>query len=538
MNKILTALILFFYSFAHSQTCFEIVSNAIALNLSFAEQSLETRACSLENHVNTIFELQNNDFQVLSYHNYLPLSTLSDSLKTEQFNLIMNRINSSSTYYLAIITEGEKSDLLKNVHVRIKLPTHTSIPCLNATVIGQIEEKVRQAIIYKYDKDDISTIEAALVNGMDKLSTALTSLSQNNCCTLSAYEIIAMFKQNGFEGFPINLDTAVVTAPSARFNSTVLHDFANLTFSFGGREIDFGALNIDAMATDAVIVTKNENLCENSGYTYQEAANLYASSSNVYWYHIWISPDSTNSDFLLVKSKPYGGYVETVPPTVAYLKRTEKEVIEYKPIDEDYAIPPARIEFEHKVYAFMPSAALLLSKVAKLNVPNAYEEIILVEIRNNQGGILPAYDPHDGGGGMTFPWFKDKNQVVIQYTANYFSTTGFGNENFGNSPMAWLDISAHEVGHIKHVRECNCPTAIYMSSFAWEYYVSMGHNSAPRELEADIGQAIFRTFRNWVFTSSPISSVLSLGSLFSSQLGDTERGILIEQLWNLYPDHH
>jgi hypothetical protein len=144
---------------------------------------------------------------------------------------------------------------------------------------------------------------------------------------------------------------------------------------------------------------------------------------------------------------------------------------------------------------------------------------------------LPAYDPNGRGGGMTFPWFTNRYQAVIQYTANFFATTGF-NFNYGNDPDSWLSISAHEVIHIKHIRDCDCGTWAYFGSFIWEYTTSMGHNTAPREIEADYGYNRYNQFNLWLKAKKKTS----ISAIFNNEMGNFERSIKIGELWGEYPN--
>jgi hypothetical protein len=515
---------------ANAQTCFSNIANLTGFDLAFGQPTLESHACSLKNQVNGIFNLQSGEFKVFSAHQYLHISSLTEALKAEQINLVKSQCEQTSPFYLAIITQGDRYGLFKNFKVILKLPTQTQIPCLNQSKIAQIEDKVRQYIERKYD-GSMYTVPDALAQSMDYLSGILTNLSQNNCCVLTDYEILSMFKQNGFRGIPINREPPSIARPQARFNNANLNDFANLNFTLDGRDIDLGSMDLQGISAE-FIVTKNENLCDGNGEDYQEAQSIFASENIVFWYHIWISPDSMNSDLLLLKAKPNGGITDVVPASVVYLKRLEKEVIQYDPKDDLISSAPQYIEFEIPVYAFTSAAVSLLSKLSD-TIPNAEEEIKNVEIRNTgRGGFFPAYDPNDGGGGMTFPWFENRHQAVIQYTANFFATSGFTCCNNGNDPDSWLSISAHEVIHIKHIRECDCGTLVYFGSFAWEYATNLGHDTSPREIEADYGYNRYNQFNLWLRNNKKSS----ISAIFSNTMGDGERKNKINELWNDYPN--
>jgi len=530
-RKLTLTLIALYITFgANAQTCFSNIANLTGFDLAFGQPTLESHACSLKNQVNGIFNFQSGQFKVFSAHQYLHISSLNEAEKAQQINLVISQFDQASPFYLAIITQGDSYGLFKNFKVILKLPTQAQIPCLSQTKIAQIEDKVRQYIERKYD-GSLYTLPDALAKSMDYLSIILSNLSQNNCCVLTDYEILSMFKQNGFRGIPINLEPPSITRPQARFNNANLHDFANHTFTLDGRDIDFGSMDLQGIQAE-FIFTKNENLCDNNGVDYQEAQNIFASANTVFWYHIWISPDSINSDLLLLKAKPNSSTSETVPASVVYLKRVEKEVLQYIPNDDLLSSAPQYIEFERPVYAFTSAAVSLLSKLSDI-IPNAEEEIKNVEIRNTgRGGFLPAYDPNEGGGGMTFPWFENRLQAVIQYTANFFATSGFNCCNYGNDPDLWLSISAHEVIHIKHIRECDCGTLSYFGSFAWEYATNLGHDTSPREIEANYGYNRYNQFDLWLKNNKKSS----VSAIFNNTMGDGDRKNKINELWNDYPN--
>jgi hypothetical protein len=527
MKNLFTIFAILITTFTSGQNCYTNITNLTGFELDFGQPILESHACNLKNKVDEIFNFQSGQFKVFSAHLYFHISSLSESSKAEQVNLVINQCEQASQFYLAIITHPDSYGLFNNFKIMLKLPTQAQIPCLNQSKIAQIEDKVRQYIVRKYDRS-IYSLPNALAIGMDFLSDNLSDLNQNNCCILSDYEILSMFKQNSFRGIPINLESPSIANPLARFSSNNLHDFANTTFTLDGREINFGSMDFQGISTE-ILVTKNQNLCDNNGADYQEALNLFSSSSNVCWYHIWISPDEENSDFLLVKTKPFGGSAETVPTSVAYLKRLEKEVVKYKPMGETDDTPPIEIVFTFPVYGFTLAAISLLGNLADTIPLNPLKEIEDVEIRNNGGGVLPAYDVNGGGGGMTFPWFKNRHQAVIQYTANFFATTGF-NFNKGNDVYSWLSISAHEVGHIKHIRDCDCETWVYFGSFVWEYAVNFGHDTAPREIEADIARLKFFQFDDWLISIKRTS----ITKIFNNSMGDWERQLHINGLWAEY----
>ena len=105
------------------------------------------------------------------------------------------------------------------------------------------------------------------------------------------------------------------------------------------------------------------------------------------------------------------------------------------------------------VYRFTDVAAHLLSFVS--GVPEA--DIAKVEIVNGKGTIVPAYDPLQGGGGITFPSNSNEGgKYQMNLTDNYFTDywsnkNSYGQSDKSNNVDKWLEQSSHEVEHIKDI---------------------------------------------------------------------------------------
>jgi hypothetical protein len=59
----------------------------------------------------------------------------------------------------------------------------------------------------------------------------------------------------------------------------------------------------------------------------------------------------------------------------------------------------------------------------------------------------------------------------------------------------------------------------YFGSFVWEYATNLGHDTSPREIEADYGITRYDDFNFWLNTKKNTS----ISSLFNNGMGDTER---------------
>jgi len=179
-------------------------------------------------------------------------------------------------------------------------------------------------------------------------------------------------------------------------------------------------------------------------------------------------------------------------------------------------------------YKFTAGAAHLLSLVSGIGEP----DVSKAEIRNNGGGILPTYNPAEGGGGITFP--GNNNTYRINLTTNFFDNTNnrFGGYGYQDDVMSWLDIMSHEVGHIKDINEIGKGKAGYFWQFAKEYAKAGSHDGNWREKRADNGQNAFRNFNNFV---DNYYGKDKLKSLFENN-NNTDKDITerLDQWWGQY----
>jgi hypothetical protein len=146
-------------------------------------------------------------------------------------------------------------------------------------------------------------------------------------------------------------------------------------------------------------------------------------------------------------------------------------------------------------YKFTDAAAHLLSLVS--GIPE--EEIKKINVSK---GIL-LYDPMKGGGAMTLP--NDDGYKMIM-TINFFEGEGkFGNYDYGNSVIDWLEQASHEVGHLRDIKEIGKSKLIYGTTFLIGYFKnalkdirSLGHDAYWREKRAEKGRIEFRKFKDYV----------------------------------------
>ena len=158
---------------------------------------------------------------------------------------------------------------------------------------------------------------------------------------------------------------------------------------------------------------------------------------------------------------------------------------------DDHGVAPIKTTLTVVTYKFTEAATHLLSLTSGISEA----DIRKVNIRNNGGGMLPTYDPNEGGGAMTFPG-KDDQNYRMNLTDNFFKNpiNKYGKNDYGDDVMGWLDLTSHEVGHIKDIQEIGGGKAKYFSTFIKDYVKSGSHDAYWREQRADVGQNEFRSF--------------------------------------------
>ena len=180
-------------------------------------------------------------------------------------------------------------------------------------------------------------------------------------------------------------------------------------------------------------------------------------------------------------------------------------------------------------YKFTESATHLLSLVS--GIPEA--DIQKLNIQNSGGGLLPAYNPAEGGGGMTFPG-DDANSYRMNLTNNFFdnSNNKYGSNGHPNDVMPWLDLTSHEVGHIRDIQEIGGSTEHYFKTFIKEYAKAGSHDGNPREQRADVGRNQFRSFVAFVDSYYGKDKVKALFE--NKHNTDKDIKVRIDKWWNQY----
>ncbi len=184
------------------------------------------------------------------------------------------------------------------------------------------------------------------------------------------------------------------------------------------------------------------------------------------------------------------------------------------------------------------SAAFVLSMLS--GVP--LETILACKIGIKERGLtFPWYNANKGGGAITVG-------KTIFMTENFFDRTGYyhymkkdketglkkvENTSYGNDPIQWLYLLAHEVRHLTQAEAFGTDAvgiAKYLLKFTELYVTRFGHNAAPLEKTADEGQAVFQA----VFVSGDFlnDDAAFLESVFKNpKMNDTDRLKQLELLF-------
>ncbi|NNE25448.1 MAG: hypothetical protein HKN09_01275 [Saprospiraceae bacterium] len=177
----------------------------------------------------------------------------------------------------------------------------------------------------------------------------------------------------------------------------------------------------------------------------------------------------------------------------------------------------APVKDRKKEYRFTAPVAHLLALVSD------QERRVILETKIYCRSLIryiPWFRTSKGGGAITF---ANRRWRSITYTENFFSNdlSRFGEKAYGNDTMAWLHLSAHEVGHIKHGFKYGS-LLIYLIAFIFQY-IRFGHGAAPLEIEADQGSNTLMRWHNYL-------KINSLGDIVSLLQSDQQDEVIIAVL--------
>ena len=176
-------------------------------------------------------------------------------------------------------------------------------------------------------------------------------------------------------------------------------------------------------------------------------------------------------------------------------------------------------------YKFKTSAAHLLSLVS--GVSQKLIESTVIQKRA-VGQYRPWYSCNSGGGAITLGTRKYK---TITFTENWFEDdpNAYEGHGYGQDVIAWLILSAHEVGHLSQIDKKG-GLFLYSLSFLGEYLRS-GHDDAPSEIEADKGYLEFIGFNRFVCNNYGSTA---LKNLFESERSEQDKVSIIDIWWKDY----
>ena len=141
-------------------------------------------------------------------------------------------------------------------------------------------------------------------------------------------------------------------------------------------------------------------------------------------------------------------------------------------------------------YRFTKPAAHLLSLVSGVS----WETISSTIIQERRiGRYRPFYKASEGGGAITL---GSPDEKTITYTENFFAAEGYDGHAYGRDIFTWLDLSAHEVGHLPQI-DRKGGLFSYLGEFI-EQYAKHGHDKAPYEIEAERGAITFEKFYKYI----------------------------------------
>ena len=150
-------------------------------------------------------------------------------------------------------------------------------------------------------------------------------------------------------------------------------------------------------------------------------------------------------------------------------------------------------------------------------------------MKKGLGHEYPLYNPYKGGGAITIG--ANSYNTTITLTENYFSDNkkDYDGNGFGQNIDEWLDISSHEVKHIKHIGESNSIIK-YLFRFGLNYF-KYGHDSTPEEIDAEKSRTKYRDFTNYLDKNFEKGC---LQQLFNENMTDGQKIKQIDDWWKEY----
>ncbi len=179
----------------------------------------------------------------------------------------------------------------------------------------------------------------------------------------------------------------------------------------------------------------------------------------------------------------------------------------------------------NKSYRFSPIIVELLHLVAEVPRDIIAETKIFSRSATR---YIPFYPSDKGGGAITL---GSDSWQSITFTENFFSTDQelFKGRAYANDLNSWLRLAAHEAGHLHHATRYKF-LIIYLIVFAYQY-LRYGHDAAPLEIEAELGNTKLKQFQAYLHRHQ---GPQYLYQLITSNEEESEKINRLKALWSSY----
>ena len=207
-----------------------------------------------------------------------------------------------------------------------------------------------------------------------------------------------------------------------------------------------------------------------------------------------------------------------------------------KYIDNLGLYPKSIVKYDKDAFPRVGGYKLTRPAAHLLSLVSGVEECMInstVIVKRGPGHYLPWYSSRKGGGAITIGYSSCSSNIIL--TQNYFedNPTEYDGNGLGQNIYAWLSILSHEVGHIPQIDK-NGGRNGYVINILTEYCKARGHDNAPSEIEAEIGNVIYKGFYKYI---SSHYGENALSDLFKSDYSDNYKIKKIDEWWNNYKNH-
>jgi hypothetical protein len=236
---------------AISQTCYIAKTDAVGLDNSAYQTSLNLSACELQASFPSPFVQQ---FKVVEFGYYLHTVATKDGMES-LWAKMKEDAQQEAPYYLLIAKESTIQTIYSQFRVSIKLPNEAPFACIDEFKLKTIEQQVELAINQKYQSFDGSYFRyaEAEIAGMKKLKDII--FKYTDCCLCCGN------KQTGCESCEyIDNSVAACVNSNATFKAQVENFVSEHNCSEKAKEFANFATNL---------------ICEDDNYKWQRLEELY-----------------------------------------------------------------------------------------------------------------------------------------------------------------------------------------------------------------------------------------------------------------------